>query len=105
MITPNLKYIEELSGDDEAFKQNFISILKDEFPDEKSEYLENIAAKAQMEASLNVHKLKHKFNILGLEDSYHFAVTYEEELRAGSDKLHEEFLEILEIIDGFLKSI
>tara|TARA_R110002167_G_scaffold266029_6_gene472763 strand:+ start:5661 stop:5978 length:318 start_codon:yes stop_codon:yes gene_type:complete len=105
MEYPNLNYINELSGDDSSFKVAFIDILKREFPDEISEYMNNIKNEHPREASLNVHKLKHKFNILGLEQGYELSVLYEEELRSGDISLHEKFVAILNQIELFLKTI
>ncbi|WP_394747461.1 Hpt domain-containing protein [Spongiimicrobium salis] len=102
---PNLTYIKNLAGGDSAFEKKFIGILQTEFPIEKKEYLGNIAEDMTREAALNVHKLKHKFNILGLEESYRLAVTYEEDLRTGNTALKNEFHSILETIEVYLKTI
>ena len=105
MEIPNLSYINELSGDDMEFKGTFINILKNEFPVEKLEYLDNIENNRTAAASQNVHKLKHKMNILGLEESYRVAVIFEEELRLGNNRLKDEFLKIMTIIEDYLKTI
>ncbi|MEK6152188.1 Hpt domain-containing protein [Flavobacteriaceae bacterium 3-367] len=102
---PNLDYIKQLAGDDSAFEKKFINILKEEFPQEKAEYLGNIKNNLPREAALNVHKLKHKFNVLGLTKSYRFAVDYEESLRMADTSLQWEFLEILDIIENYVKNI
>ncbi|MEO9893037.1 Hpt domain-containing protein [Aurantibacter sp.] len=105
METPNINYINELAGNDEPFKNKFIEILKMEFPEEKLEYLNNINNNRTEAGSQNVHKLKHKFNILGLEESYRLAVIFEEELRLGNDRLKNEFVKILDKIEDYLKTI
>ncbi|MBT9190246.1 MULTISPECIES: Hpt domain-containing protein [Zobellia] len=105
MEQPNLKYIKELSGDDIEFEEKFISILKDEFPSEKASYQEHIVNKELALAADVVHKLKHKFNILSMEDAYRFAVTFEEQLRAGTADMDSDFLVILNKIEDFLKTI
>ncbi|MRH99825.1 Hpt domain-containing protein [Kriegella sp. EG-1] len=105
MEIPNINYIDELAGNDEPFKNKFIEILKMEFPVEKLEYLDNINNKRTEEGSQNVHKLKHKFNILGLQESYKLAVIFEEELRLGNDRLKNEFVKVLDKIEEFLKTI
>lgn len=102
---PNMDYIEQLAGDDHLFKQKFIAILQEEFPEEKKEYLNNINNELSREAALNVHKLKHKLNILGLHKSYRLAVQYEEELRLGDTRLKQDFSSILETIETYLKTI
>jgi len=105
METPNLNYINELAGDDSEFKGAFIKILKNEFPAEKLEYLDNIESNRTEEASQNVHKLKHKMNILGLEESYKIAVIFEEELRLGNIRLKNDFMKIMNTIENYLKTI
>ena len=55
-----------------------------------------------VEAASNVHKLKHKISILGLEESYRFAEIYEEELRENDPKKHKSFNEILQNMSDFI---
>lgn len=105
MDIPNMNYIDELSGDDLEFKDNFIKILKNEFPLEKLEYLDNINNNRTDAASQNVHKLKHKMNILGLEESYRVAVIFEEELRLGNIRLKDDFMKIMNTIENYLKTV
>ncbi len=105
MEIPNMNYIDELSGDDLGFKANFVKILKDEFPIEKLEYIDNIDNNRTDAASQNVHKLKHKMNILGLEESYKIAVIFEEELRLGNERLKDDFMKIINTIENYLKTI
>lgn len=103
---PNLNYIKELSGEDSAFEQKFIGVLKDEFPKEVQSYLNYIEKQHNLKAAAEIiHKLKHKFNILSLHKAYALAVTYEEELLKGNDKLHADFNLILLQIKVFLKTI
>ncbi len=102
---PNLDYIEALAAGEDAFKVKFINILKEEFPEERDEYLENLKNDLPRQASLNVHKLKHKLSILGLAEGYVIAVDHEEALREGSRKHQKAFLEILNTIETFLKTI
>lgn len=105
MDIPNMNYINKLAGNDHEFKGTFIKILKDEFPLEKVEYIDNIDNNNNEAASQNVHKLKHKMNILGLEESYKIAVIFEEELRLGNNRLKDEFMKIMNIIEDYLKTI
>lgn len=105
METPNLKYIKQLAGDDVAFEQKFIAILKDEFPVEKQEYIKTLREGKTNETALIVHKLKHKLNILGLENAYRLAVTYEEELKMENTALKKEFSGILDTIESYLKTL
>jgi len=74
---PNLNYVDELAGDDVAFRGQFIDIIKTEFPLEKEEYFGHVTNTRFKETAEIVHKLKHKFNILGMQESYKLAVAYE----------------------------
>ncbi|WP_147676594.1 Hpt domain-containing protein [Algibacter pacificus] len=105
MEQPNQSYINTLSGNDEAFKQKLIGIIKKEFPEEKQVYFDNFKTKNFKLVADNVHKLKHKISILGLEQSYEVAVAYENNLLEGSTKLKEEFEAILNAITAYLEEI
>ena len=72
---------------------------------EKKIYLNNIAAKKFKEAADNVHKLKHKISILGLERSYEVASQFENNLKENNNALQDEFNEILETITQFLNEL
>ncbi|MDE3742647.1 Hpt domain-containing protein [Maribacter polysaccharolyticus] len=102
---PNLNYIKELAGEDVEFENKFIAIIKDEFPEEVDIYLNHIVAQEPRAASEIVHKLKHKFSILSMEDAYRFAVIYEEHLRTGNTDLDLDFRRILNTITSYLKTI
>ena len=102
---PNLLYIKKLAGEDKAFEEKFIAIIKAEFPLEQKEYLSYVESKRYKETSEIVHKLKHKLNILGLEKSYKLAVQYEEDLNNANTKLENDFKIILKNIEDFIKTI
>ncbi len=102
---PNLNYIKELAGDDKDFEQKFIAIIKEEFPVEMETYLNHISMEEPRAAAEIVHKLKHKFNILSLEQAYGFAVVFEEELQLGNMKMDRDFKTILKKIETYLKTI
>ena len=103
--SPNLEYIKALAGGDISFEKKLIEIIKEEFPDQKMEYLENIGKNRTNEAAMNVHKFKNKFNILGLKESYRLAVLYEEDLKHGDTKLDDGFREILDNIENYIKTL
>jgi HPt (histidine-containing phosphotransfer) domain-containing protein len=105
MEQPNFSYINSLCGDDEIFKQKLLDIIKMEYPEERDIYLKNSAAKNFKEAANNVHKLKHKISILGLEKSYDIASQFEKNLIEGNESLQEEFNEVLNIITRFLNEL
>lgn len=102
---PNLTYIKNLADGDAAFEAKFINILKKELPTEQLEYTQHIEAKRHAEAAEMVHKLKHKLNILSMANAYHFAVTYEEALKAGNSAMHPDFETILNTVQTYLKTI
>lgn len=102
---PNLDYIKELSAGDEMFEKKFITIIKEEFPREKETYLENLKNENYRETMDIVHKIKHKINILGLQNGYRLAVRYEEELRYGNPGLQTDFLAILKTMETYIKSL
>ena len=105
MEQPNLSYIENLSGGDKSFEQKLIAIIKEEFPNEKKTYFENITANNYKLTAENVHKLKHKISILDLEKSYEIAMAFENNLLEGNTKLQIEFESILLIITNYLHKL
>lgn len=104
-MEPNLNYIKQLARGDRSFEEKFIQILKKEFPLEEAEYLHNISEKNLDEAALNVHKLKHKLSILGLEQDYELAVKHEEALQEENCEWENDFYKILKKVDEFIKTI
>lgn len=105
MEQPNMSYINSMSGGDMIFQQKLIDVIKKEFPVEKQVYFENINKKNYKEAANNVHKLKHKISILGLEKSYELAVNYENYLIEKRTDGRENFETILQIMTDFLKTL
>ena len=105
MEQPNLSYINSMSGGDKAFEQKLIEIIQLEFPEEKETYFSNFNAKDFKQIAENVHKLKHKISILGLEKSYEVAVDFENNLLEKSTAGKEEFETILKTITDFLTTL
>ena len=102
---PNLSYIHSMSGGDTAFEQKLIEIIKGEFPKEKKIYFSNITANNYKLAAENVHKLKHKISILGLEKSYEVAVDYENNLIDNTTTCKEDFESILQVMTDYLETL
>ncbi|WP_253256025.1 Hpt domain-containing protein [Formosa algae] len=94
-----------MSGGDKAFEQKLIDIIKSEFPEEKATYYKNYKAGELKMTAENVHKLKHKISILGLEKSYDIAVAFEHNLLEGSTDLNENFESILNTITNYLTTL
>ncbi|TRO63342.1 Hpt domain-containing protein [Christiangramia sabulilitoris] len=100
---PNLSYIHQLSGGDKAFEARLMEVVKRELPEESQTWRDNISSGNLDDAASSVHKLKHKISILGLEESYRFAETYEDELREGFNIRQEEFEKLLQLMLSFVK--
>ena len=105
MEQPNLSYIHSMSGGDKAFEKKLIDIIKVEFPEEKQVYFDNITAHNYKLTAENVHKLKHKISILGLEKSYEIAVAFENNLLEGKSTLQDEFESILKTMTNYLQQV
>lgn len=105
MEQPNLSYIHSLSGGDKAFEKKLLTIIKSEFPIEKKKYFKNIDALNFEEASENIHKIKHKISILGLEKSYVIASEYENNLKNNIVEGAEDFKHILQTITDYLNTL
>lgn len=105
MDNPNLEYIVQLADGDTEFEQQFITILKEEFPKEKKAYLKSIKENNLAEAGQLVHKLKHKCNILGMENAYRLSVKFEDDLKANNIDRNVEFMYIMDLMETFIKKI
>lgn len=101
MEQPNLDYINELAGDDQAFKAKLIATIKEELPQEIAAYQESFNSANYAAAAGHVHKLKHKISILGLEKSYYLAADFEEELKNNQTGLATDFEQIIKSMKNF----
>jgi hypothetical protein len=105
MQKPNLDYINKLADGDEEFKHNLISVLKKEFPEEVKVFQENYKTKKFKEAAHNIHKVKYKFSLLGLDDDFNLASNFENKIKKEKTGLYSKFNEVLLKINLFLKNI
>jgi len=105
MEKPNTNYIDELAENDADFKTKIIEILKSELPQEIEIYNNFISSNDLINASLCVHKLKHKISILGLEKSYYIAEDFEKNLRKHNADLHSDFNNILTVMMNFVNQL
>ena len=107
MEQPNLEYIEQLARGDDSIKKTLIEVIKTEFPGEVNDYYTSIKIKDFKKIEDNVHRIKHKFSILGLDKSYHKANEFEHNLREHQLNLkeHQDFDKILTVISEYLKTI
>ena len=102
MEQPNLTVIKEIAGSDKEFQNNLLEIIKLEFHLEVELFNLNFSQNKFKEASYNVHKIKHKISLLGLEKGFETAYDYENSLKTGDTKLHQDFLKILNKIHVYL---
>ncbi|MEZ7498486.1 Hpt domain-containing protein [Flavobacterium sp. Arc3] len=105
MEEPNFSYLNSFTEGDKAFEEKILTVLKKEFPEERDVYLKNIQAKKFDLAANNVHKIKHKISLLGLEVSYALANQHELNLNEDNNNLHEKFTEILDTMTRFLNEL
>jgi hypothetical protein len=107
MEQPNLVYIDQLARGDESIKNILIEVIKTEFPKEINDYYISVDIKDFKKIEDNVHRIKHKFSILGLVKSYNKANEFEHNLRENQLNLkeHEYFEKTLTVISGYLKTI
>ena len=102
---PNLDYINQLSKTNLELKNRLISVLKKEFPEEVKMYETNMNTYNFKEAAENVHKLKHKIALLGLEKGYEITRNFEEQLKEDSNEGQSDFDKILININTFLNKL
>jgi HPt (histidine-containing phosphotransfer) domain-containing protein len=105
MEKPNLEYINQLSRGDKSIKRELIDLIKEEFPEEKKDYYISLENKEFKKIEENVHKLKHKISILGLEKSYELANEFENNLLKLNLFKSEDFYKILTVISVYIKTI
>ena len=105
METPNLNYINQLSGDNDVFKQKMIAILQRELPIEMAAYFSFLKEGDLLQAAQLVHKIKHKVSILGLEKSYYIASEYEDNLKNNTITLQDDFHSILNVMQEFVSRL
>ena len=104
-MRPNIDYIKKLADGSREFEEKMIEILKEEYPREKELFLEYFDNDHLMKAADMIHKIKHKFSMLGMEDEYMFSVDFEEQLRVENIVNYPDFLAILNITDNYIKEL
>ncbi|WP_375239178.1 Hpt domain-containing protein [Aurantibacter sp.] len=105
MEQPNLNYIKSMSDGDKTFENKLISLIKQEYPEEKKVYQKNINSQNYKATAEIVHKLKHKISILGLVKGYDVATNFENNLKEDKILLKEEFEAILDQITKYLTKL
>lgn len=105
MEQPNLNYIKSMSDGDKTFENKLISLIKQEYPEEKKVYQKNINSQNYKATAEIVHKLKHKISILELVKGYDVATNFENNLKEDKILLKEEFEAILDQITKYLTKL
>ena len=105
MEKPNLSYINEIAGDDEAFRAKLIGVIKNELPGEIAEYKQSVTVPDYAQAANHVHKLKHKISVMGMEKSYYLAEDFEKNLKQGNTEKIAEFELVLAAMQDFAASL
>ncbi|MGK0236063.1 MAG: hypothetical protein ACI9EK_002607 [Psychroserpens sp.] len=107
MEQPNLNYINQLARGDDSIRKTLLDVIKTEFPQDIKDYYESVEIKDFKKIEENVHRIKHKFGILGLDKSYDKANEFESHLRDKQFNLKEQqnFNKILITISEYLQTI
>lgn len=105
MEKPNLEYIDSLARGDESVRKILINTIKMEFPKEKEDYDISLKKKDYKKIEENVHRIKHKISILGLEKSYEKANEFEHNLRENSLSGIRDFEKTLIVILEYIKTM
>ncbi len=102
---PNNTYIKQLANGNIAFEKKLIGIVQREFPEEQAVFLKNYKHKNYIAAAENVHKLKNKIGMLGLEKGYQLAIDFENDLKAEKTILYPEFIVLLNQMEDFIMNL
>jgi HPt (histidine-containing phosphotransfer) domain-containing protein len=105
MEKPNLEYVDSLARGDESVRKILINTIKMEFPKEKEDYDISLKNKDYKKIEENVHRIKHKISILGLDKSYEKANEFEHNLRENSLSGIRDFEKTLIVISEYIKTM
>ena len=106
MEQPNLDYIKKLSGGNEEFMVRIIKVLKNELPQEIEEFQQNFKKENFKKTAENVHKIKHKISILGLEKAHKEAAFFEDDLKYRQNtERYKAFAFALKSMSDFLQTL
>lgn len=103
--TPNLSYIAQLSNGNKMFEKNLLNIIRRELPKEIEAYQSNLSEGNYTESAGCVHKINHKFKILGLINGFKIAEDYRNNLLKNNQVLKLDFEGILPRLLLFIKSV
>ncbi|RKR12816.1 hypothetical protein CLV91_1523 [Maribacter vaceletii] len=103
--TPNLSYITKLSNGNKVFEKNLLAIIKKELPLEIGAYESFVNEGDFEETAEYVHKINHKFKILGLDKGHKIAEAYRLNLLEKNFLLKLDFEKILAILLLYIKTV
>lgn len=104
-MTPNTQYIDQLAAGDPEFRAKLIGLIKTEWPEEVSEYQQQVADQNWEKAGAAVHKIKHKISIFGIEEGYQIARELEYQYKEGHEASRESFDRVVELITQYLNHL
>lgn len=107
MEKPNLNYINQLARGDQSVKEDLLLVIKTEFPEDLQTYQNSLVNFNFKNIEDIVHRIKHKFSILGLEKAYNNAVAFELSLREEVMDAEQQrsFENTLSTISNFISTI
>ena len=92
----------QIAGGDMLFVKEILQVIHDELPVEILAYQQSINNIAFAEAASNVHKIKHKIAILGMDEGVILATIYENQLKKGNRNLENAFQDLLSDMTIFI---
>ncbi len=104
-IMPNLNYIKKIADGNMSIEKKLLAIVKKEFPNEKKQLEQHLLDKKFDKAALTVHKLKHKFVVLGFESKYELITNFEKQLLYSNITLLPQFTDLLSQLETFIKKL
>ncbi len=104
METPNLDYIHAVAKGDDSFVKEILTVILEELPKEQSLYCKCIEDSNWQNAASLVHKIKHKFTIVGLVQGAAVANEHEKHLQMNSPEYHGQFNDLINLVRTFIQS-
>lgn len=82
---PNLDYIDSLADGDEEFRLSLLSHLSKELPIELDKLKNSIENNIPLEQADSIHKIKHKFAMVGMKHHNEVSQVVESNIRNGQN--------------------
>lgn len=103
-MEPTFSYLDELSGDNQAFKLKIIQIILEDLPKDFDSYTYALGIQNHHRAAEFVHRITQKIAFLQMTESIKLADEHEMQLRQGDTTYIKEFNEIVDKILTFLEN-